>query len=527
MSATVISEIEQRKLDERKRCRVDKLYLAQVLGYDFVSEVHKELLDQFFQYDTSRPWAEQSDVRKVLVLWSRGHYKTTAVIVDIIQCILNFPDCRILLMRGSIAVTKTLLHEVKSHFTGDNPNSRLRELFPEFCGDKLGNAMSFTVPARRNKGLASATVTVATPKSVKSGSHYDIGYFDDLVNDQNFRNEALLRKVKEDFYAMLPLLDPPFFAIVTGTRYAFGDTYEEIIRYNKGEWRVSLTTCWRDDAQTQPRFPQQPSPRDSGRLIGFTAEMLRLMQDADPEMFGAQFLNQPVQKGGKRFTEALLKGALVRPADVGRLSPAVFFIDLASTQEATSDDSCIIVGKHDINLKQYVVDARGGKWVPPQLANQIIALALEHKPSLMLFENTASCIYFVDFLRLVAADKRMNLPIDFIKVDQKKDAKYIRIASLEGFIRTKRLNFFEGLPAWAKIAHQFDIFPGGQHKHDDYIDTIALMTRYFGEKAILSPIRPITNPILEMIQNREAQEALSIISAPRKIDENEGYDAFA
>src|SRR5690348_17894105 len=68
-----------------------------------------------------------------MVLWPRGHYKTTAVVVAIVKAILNFPNIRILLMQGSVQVTETLLSQVLSHFTGEAWGSRFQELFPEFC----------------------------------------------------------------------------------------------------------------------------------------------------------------------------------------------------------------------------------------------------------------------------------------------------------------------------------------------------------------------------------------------------------
>ena len=190
-----ISPTTQVRLDERERCRTDKQYLSEVMGYDFVQSVHRELWDQFPAYDPAKPWAFQSEIKKRLILWSRGHFKTTAVVVEIVQIILNFPDIRILIMQGSKSVTRILLHEIKCHFTGQNSNSRIPELFPEFCADELGNAIEFTVPARKNPGLAQATVTVASPRSIKTGQHYDIGFFDDLVNDQNYRSPKLLKIV--------------------------------------------------------------------------------------------------------------------------------------------------------------------------------------------------------------------------------------------------------------------------------------------------------------------------------------------
>lgn len=527
--------------ENRRRCKTDKQYLSEVLGYDFVPAVHSELWKQFFQYSDHKPWAKQSDLAKILILWPRGHFKTTAVVVDIIQAILNFSDIRILIMRGSIGITKAWLAEIKAHFTGTNPNSHLADYFPEFCAPlDLDNQMAFTVAPRRNKGLAQATVTVASPKSIKTGTHYDIGFFDDLVNDQNYRSAVLLKKVQQDFFACMPLIDPPFFAVMTGTRYSFGDVYENIMRANvRGEWRVSFRTCWADEAQIIPLFPQQPAidrpwtddqgiGHTGGKLVGFTKEQLDFMRDGDPEMFASQYLNQPMVKGGQRFPKQLLESCKIRKTEVPGLSPAIFFVDIASTNSDTADDSCIIVGKNDLQMTQYVVEARGGQWPSSMLAEQIILAALEYRPVTIYFEKSSSAIFFMDYLRLVAFEKKIFLPLDFLKLDVRKDAKYTRIGSLQGLMKSKRLRFFEGLTTWDKIVHQFEIFPGGKHKHDDYIDTIALFATHMIGKMISQPVKPKINPIFEMIRQQEQQTLSDQILDRQKIpsDPSDGFDAF-
>lgn len=493
------------------------------MGDDFVAEVHQELFDQYISFDSTKPWAKQSNTYKRLILWPRGHFKTRSIVVEILQIIINFPDIRILIMQGGLTNTRTLLHMVKSHFTGENSRSRIPELFPEFCADKLGNQDQFTVPARKNKGLAQATVTVASPRSIKTGQHYDVGFFDDLVHDQNYRSAKLLQKVREDFNMCMPLIDPPHYAYMSGTRYAFGDTYEEVMRNNKGEWKVSLKTCYLEDGETI-RFPQQAT-RDGDGTIGFTAEGLRLLRDNDPEMFASQYLNQPAQRGGQRFTKAVMEAALIAPQEAPPLSAPLFFVDLASTDGDRSDDSVVIVGKHDTLMNQYVVDARGDRWLPPVLAQNIIDMALIHRPHRIYFEKSSACRYFVDFLRLVAKQHNIFLPIDFLEIDTRPDSKHIRIASLEPLIKSRRLRFFVGLSCWEKIVYQFGRFPGPRNRKDDYPDTIAYMAHTFGGEALAQPIqRIIKDPILAMMAQRERDTAHVMDDEP--IDESDGFYAF-
>lgn len=502
------------KVEARRRAKTDKLYLAnEVLGFDFQWETHAELFACFIQYDSSKSWAEQSEIKDRMVLWSRGHYKTTAVVVEIIQAILNNPNIRILLMQGSMPVTKTLLKQVFMHFTGEAAGSRLMELFPEFCGTKKdlhGTALQFTTTARTQLQLAQATVTVASPRSVKTGQHYEMGFFDDLVNDQNFRNQKLIERTQEDFDLAQPLIDPSGYRFVTGTRYAFGDLYERILRRNttSGKWVVSVKDCWTDASATLPddqKIPRFPCfTKKNGEQGGYTREQLLQMQTDNPANFACQYLNRPIHASQQAYTTELLRGAVIKSDDTPPLSQPIMMVDLASSEEVTADDSVVAVGKADSMGVGYMCDLRGGQWSPTELALNIIDLALRHRPAKIIFEGTASCKYFIGFLQLIARQKNVFLPIESIKVDNKADAKNMRVVALAGVIKRGRFKFLAGLPKFDRLIEQAIEFPKGRNGHDDYIDTAALLFQELSKEMLSLPIRRAAgNPILAIMNDRE------------------------
>lgn len=513
-----ISPVVAKKLEERARAKTDRLFLArEVLGYDFTEETHRELFEQYPQFDESKTWIEQFTKRDILILWPRGHYKSTAVNVICIQAILINPNIRIILMQGTIKTTKKMLGEIASHFMGTAQNSRLQELFPEYCGVKeedgkwkfgkkvLGyTAEQFTTPARMRKQLAQATCTVASPKSVKTGQHYDLGIFDDLVNDQNYKNPTVLEKVEEDFNMCLPLIDPGCPRFVSGTRYAFGDLYENIIRRNLKEgvlenekWIVSLKTCWKEDGGV--RFPQQKA-RD-GRLVGFTKEMLQQIMRDTPAIFASQYLNQPALESMQVLTREQMEAAALVPQLAPALSQAVLFVDLAA-EGVHPDDSVIISGKMDARGCMYVVDGRGGTWTVPQLAFNLIDMSLRHRPQKIMIEKTASAQYFVEYLKMVCKERGVQLPLDYIKVDNRADAKNIRVQAMAGHVKGGRLKFFLSLPCWEKLVEQTIQFPKGRYGHDDYADTVALMASSFSVSYLSIPNAEIPrsrHPVVAML----------------------------
>lgn len=501
---------EQRVVD-RNRARTDKYFLAnEVLGFNF-QPCHAELFGCFVQFNNGKLWVEQDENKDRMVLWSRGHYKTTAIVVEAIQAILNFPDIRILLMQGSMTVTKTLMKQIMAHFTCEAAESKLSDLFPEFCGSRKKcevDALSFTTPARVTKQLAQATVTVASPKSVKTGQHYDVGFFDDLVNDQNYRNPRLLDKVQEDFTLAQALIDPGGYRYVTGTRYAFGDLYEQIIRWQaaSGKWIISIRDCWTDetrnlpDEQKEPLFPR--FTKKNGQVGGFTREDLLQMQADDPANFACQYLNKPIAASQQTYSEEMLRGACVRKEDIPTLSTAIMVIDLATSDSKRSDDSVVMVGKTDAMGLGYICDMAGAQWTPFDLAQRVLILALKHRPTCIYLEKSAAGQVFAEFLRLVARTKNIFLPIEFIKMDTRPDAKTMRIQTLAGTIKAKRLRFFAGLPQFDKLIQQAIEFPRG--RHDDYIDTAALLYGELNKEILSMPIKKVAgNPILALIKDRE------------------------
>jgi hypothetical protein len=523
----------QKRVEERARAKRDDFFLAnEVLGYDFVPEVHAELFACFPRYDAEKSWVEQSEQKDYMVLWSRGHYKTTAVVVQAIKIILNFPNIRILLMQGSVQVTQTLLAQISSHFSGQAFGSRLQELFPEFCGVqqegewnlnksvRKQTANRMTTPARTALQLAQATITVASPKSVKTGQHYDIGFFDDLVNESNYQNPKLLIKVQENFTLGQSLIDPGNYRFVTGTRYAFGDLYEQIVRWQEKDhkWLIDIRDCWTDasknlpDEAKEPRFPQ--FRKKNGELGGFTRELLLQMQRDDTATFACQYLNKPVHTSKQPFNKEMLYGACVPAKDSPWLSQSLMMLDLASSDAPKADDSVITVGQMDALGKMYVTGIRGDQWVPFDFALNVIDMALRHRPAKIVMEKTASAVYFSDYLQMLARQKGVVLPIDFVKVDTRADAKNMRVTGFAGVVKSGRTKFLMGLPGFDKLVEQACEFPKGRYGHDDYIDCVALLWQEITKEFMALPMRSTqTNPILALIADRENALVKQLTSA--------------
>ncbi len=262
---------------ERFRCVTDHLYLSSVLGWQFQENPHRYLFNLFVQYVPGMHLFDlERERKKLLVLWPRGHFKSTSLIVDAVQKILAYPDIRIGYMHGVVSLAKVQLDYVKRTFK--NPTPRFLHLFPEFClvsvntnknpdpekadwfdtPPKWGTAMQFSVPCRTQETTGAApTFQISTARSTKAGSHYHIIYVDDLVNEQNYDNPEQLVKTYTQYLSMIPLLDPNGYLVMVGTRYSYDDTYETIMvgaadedkKTGRSVWKISVTDCWSYDCK--------------------------------------------------------------------------------------------------------------------------------------------------------------------------------------------------------------------------------------------------------------------------------------
>lgn len=456
-------------------------------------DVHPEMFEALCPGDkTSR-----------LILWPRGHFKTTAVVVDVVQRILNDADCRIMLMQASLKLTRGWLAEIFSHFSGKNPKSKLLQLFPEFAA--TGNADGFTVACRKRVHLKEKTVVAASPKAVATGQHYSALYADDLVHTGNFRNVELLDKLENEFSHFIPLIDPGGYITVTGTRYSFADIYQRIITRNKGEWVVSVKGCFRDDGGLL--FPERVLT--DGRKIGFTPELLAQIQRDDPETFSAQYLNQVISAKNHIFPEPLIFSVVRASSDkeFPALSPCVFMIDLAESTKAESDNSVISIGRQDGRGRVWVSDVIGDTWSPANLAIVILQQTLKHRPARILIEKQPGAEFFGEYLKTMGLEKGLRLPIDYVKRSNQKNAKYLRIASLESAFRDKRMVLLAGINNFDRLVQEFTEFPRG--RHDDRPDCLALLYKFFSEQQAFQKLAP-TETIMSHISREErwAAEAL-------------------
>ena len=454
----------------RQKCLEDAVFLGrEILGYDVEDDPHGELF---------RALASGKD--KKLILWPRGHFKTSCIVIKIVQEILKNPDIRILVMQHKLKFTRQWVQEIRSHFDGSNSKSKLPKFFPEFCGGLRvlkASAGYFTVPARRRKHLQQATVTAASPRAAETGQHYDQMYFDDLVTANNFRNVELLDKLESEYSHFLPLLDPGGLVFMTGTRYSHADLYARLIQKDKehGEWEISIRECFLSDGKLL--FPQRDT-RD-GRKIGFTLELLAKLQRQDPEMFGPQYLNRITYGGRQQFTQQLILSSVRSTTDPNypRYAPTAFMIDPSGfAGNEKNDNVALAIGSQDTYGRVWIKDVLGGQFTVYPFAIIVLQQFLKHRPFVVQIEKVPGAEVLGEYLKTIGEQKGIKLPVDYYKSGNKKAAKDIRISALEGDFRDKRLFLCAGIQDFEQVEIEFTQYPRSRYK--DRADAIAMLVAY-------------------------------------------------
>jgi len=512
-----------------------------ILGMDFQDNPHSKLFSCFLPKRPGENFV-LSDLdqltKKRMILWPRGLFKTSAVRVDIIQTILNYPDVRICFLTGSDKLAKAQLRAIKQFF--EKPTKRFKWLFPEFCMKsvrnkkiqdetdprawsdelcKLGNAHEFTVPCRVNTFFAEHTFAISTSRSVKAGSHFDLIYIDDLVNEQNYRKVDALENCYQNYIDICPLLEPTGFIVMTGTRYSYGDTYERIQEDAKKEmkemgqtiWQFYIRDCWSHGCQNcthtdvyhdyeknilQPPcgvsgcscpgfkdrgnkdvlFPQVRTV--TGRSIGHTLKFLEgELIRVGAEFFANQYENKPIATGAQTFEETLIgRQTLHSMTQIPSYGMGFTFVvgDLAYVGQPGRDYSVLFVCRL-FQGQIFVYACEFGTWDSGQIAENVVALLLKERPNVIFLEKFNG---WEPMERIITAHASsmgvLKVPIQWEKGSQVANAKLIRIGSVKGPLQQKRLWFFSGMKGYDQLVQQLVKWPK-LGKHDDFADACGMI----------------------------------------------------
>ncbi len=542
----------------RKKARTDLLWLCRyVLGFDKVNpRVHGPMIEFLQHFD-----AQGEDVvvdpkhgifeyhppaldpvgilegdRRRLLLAPRGWFKTSVnVIAHTIQWILNYPDVTILLVHASQEVVERMLVAIKDQF---QRNPVMRYLFPEFCppekAKEWGTQQFFNTPARKHWTTA-PTVQVAGIETIRTGMHYHVIKFTDIVDEKNTATKELAEKIIYRYGMCRNLLISPLYWIdIEGTRYSFADLYGRIVdewikeeqEGKEHEFKCFTMGCYKTTVKDERFTPDELSApllyEDNGQPISrfpeeFPTKALEAMRTASSTsgvsatLFATQQLNNPIATEDVAFPLQDLKWK--DPEDIKRIPMqfAVVTVDLAETTGKRSDYTVITTALVDRMNRRYVVDIRRGRYLPDVIVDLLFAVHLKYRPRKIKIEETGFTRGLMPAIRRRSEMTGIWPNFEYIKRDN-QEAKVERILSIQPFYKNGLIYFSTDLPLDVKeeLKHELTRFP--KYRFDDILDTLA--DQFQGE-AVYGPMRESTSmqETLQkaqkvMLENLDKYEAL-------------------
>ena len=229
-----------------------------------------------------------------LYLMPRGTLKTSVITIGgAIQWLLNYPEDRVAIDSETVTKAQGFLTEIKGHF---EENERLRDIwfalyghFPDRDSKKKKWSTEGLVIATRTKSRKEPSIDALGPGVARNGWHYDIAFLDDLHSELNTKTKDRIDEVKEHRKLVYSLLDPGAPQVVIGTRWSFGDMYQEIIDEEYEDFNFITRSAL---SPTGQEF--YPRRLNTGVLNRF-----RRIQGA--YLFSCQYMNNPVDDDTATF----------------------------------------------------------------------------------------------------------------------------------------------------------------------------------------------------------------------------------
>jgi predicted phage terminase large subunit-like protein len=189
--------------------RIDIL-AVEVLGYQ-IKPFHRALQRHMLTHS------------QTLHLAFRGGGKSTVLtVVGAVFDVIRNPNVRICIASKTEGHAKKILSEIKQHFES---NEKFRRIFGDLVGDTKWDQTEIIVQTR-TRAMKEPTIMAVGIGGQVTGSHFDVIYGDDLVDEDNSRTRHGRMRTKTWYYTALdPTLEPDGRRHIIGTRYHYDDLY--------------------------------------------------------------------------------------------------------------------------------------------------------------------------------------------------------------------------------------------------------------------------------------------------------------
>ena len=441
-------------------------FVRDILGYGFMdAKIHDDMFT-FCEhiFDAPEPWSQ--------VLIPRGHGKSFGISVGhSIWRLIRNPDMKIMILHGVVGLAEALMSMIIQQFES---NALLRKLYPSRVWSKTRMAPRWTqneIIIPRKSIDHTPSIAASSVESAKTGRHFDLIIFDDIVHAENCKTPEQLQKTKDFIRTVPPLrVDRHSRFVDVGTRWSYDDAHGELADKTGpygGKVRTMVRSCWEVDGEV-PIWPSKWTKEE------LEAER-RLMGNY---LFSANYLNNPSPEGTMVFNEGDVQRTTCEwDPSTGRTTLPdgrryhVFTAVDPNTRESTEHDPAVVITvARDSSGNHYVLEMSRGHPNPTELISWIRHHVTKHRPITLFLETVTAAKQFVHWLQKDALDSGVVYPLREVTRGP-AEQKLIRIKALAPLVETKRLHVPMG-KMFEPLMQEIRLYSSAAKK-DDCLDALA------------------------------------------------------
>lgn len=203
----------------------DLLRFTRHLGFHnapFHKEWYRFLQEEFSPFQ----WHPDKN-KKFLLLWPRGHGKTTTIILYILWLIGNYRNIHINIVTKTASLAEEILTAIITYIESDE---RYRQVFGNLKPAQSKKWTSRELIVDRGEISKDPTLKATGLMGPITGGRSDLIVCDDIIDEENIRTHLQIEKVETWFNKVLiPTLYPWGGIIVIGTRWSYADIYAGLL----------------------------------------------------------------------------------------------------------------------------------------------------------------------------------------------------------------------------------------------------------------------------------------------------------
>lgn len=385
-----------------------------------------------------------------MILWPRGHGKTTSMILYILWLIGNWHDININIVSKTASLAESILMALMTHFES---NQKYKDVFGELKPQQPRKWTSQQLIVERPEISKNPTIKATGLMGPITGGRSDLVVCDDIIDEENVRTRLQVEKVSTWFNKVLyPTLYPWGGIIVIGTRWSYADIYAELLE----KWPHDMKQAIELDEKGKetgnvlwPEYWSRPKLEERRNEIGTI-------------FFNCQYQNDPTGMEGADLKSEWLHSYLREPPTnamkIAGIDPAL----------GEGDLQAIATFARDRSIKQtYLTDVWTGKVNMPLFIRKIQQLHATHHYSKIYVESNAfqKVLMFIPELQglpIVPTITSKNKELRFTAMSSHFESKRVLV---NPFINNAKHEFWN---EWVQ-------FPRSQY--DDALDAVEIGLR--------------------------------------------------